>query len=60
MEPVLIAASVELAKHTLIARAKAQVSGFAALIERFEKKLSITGRSKRTCLNYSRHLAAMA
>jgi integrase/recombinase XerD len=50
----------DLGKHTLIACAKAQVSGFAELIERFEKKLSITGRSKSTFLNYSRHLAAMA
>ncbi len=34
--------------------------GFAALLERFERNISILGRSPRTFDNYSRHVAAMA
>lgn len=41
-------------------RAKEQVEGFAMLIDRFEKKLSVLGRSESTFKNYSRHLAKMA
>jgi integrase/recombinase XerD len=50
----------ELGAHTLMYRAKAEVEGFESLIDRFEKKLSILGRSESTFKNYSRHLAKMA
>lgn len=50
----------ELGAHTLLYRAKEKVEGFDQLMDRFEKKLSILGRSKSTFKNYSRHLAKMA
>jgi site-specific recombinase XerD len=43
-----------------MARARIEVSGFEAQIAKFEKKLSVLGRSPSTCKNYSRHLAKMA
>jgi len=36
------------------------VSGFEALLSRFERNISVLGRSPRTFDNYSRHVAAMA
>ena len=37
-----------------------QVTGFTQLIDKFEKKLSVLGRSPSTFKNYTRHLAKMA
>lgn len=36
------------------------MNGFADLLQRFERNISILGRSPRTFDNYSRHIAAMA
>lgn len=36
------------------------MAGFEGLLERFERNISILGRSPRTFDNYSRHVAAMA
>jgi site-specific recombinase XerD len=36
------------------------VAGFSELLQRFERNISILGRSQRTFDNYSRHVAAMA
>ena len=41
-------------------RACHEVNGFAELLQRFERNISILGRSPRTFDNYSRHIAAMA
>ena len=50
----------DLGQHTLIAQARVQVTGFAELIDKFEKKLSILGRSPSTFKNYTRHIAKMS
>lgn len=50
----------DLGQHTLIAQARAQVKGFSELIDKFEKKLSVLGRSSSTFKNYARHIAKMA
>jgi hypothetical protein len=47
----------DLGQHTLIAQARAQVTGFSELIDKFEKKLSVLGRSPSTFKNYARHIA---
>ena len=44
----------------VVARASSEVNGFAELLQRFERNISILGRSKRTFDNYSRHVAALA
>jgi integrase/recombinase XerD len=36
------------------------VAGFSELLQRFQRNISILGRSPRTFDNYSRHVAAMA
>ncbi|MDM1453858.1 phage integrase N-terminal SAM-like domain-containing protein, partial [Myroides odoratimimus] len=41
-------------------RACCEINGFSELLQRFERNISILGRSKRTFDNYSRHVAAMA
>lgn len=41
-------------------RASSEVNGFAELLQRFERNISILGRSRRTFDNYSRHVAAVA
>ncbi len=41
-------------------RASSEVSGFSELIQRFERNISIQGKSPRTFDNYSRHVAALA
>ncbi|AZI23759.1 hypothetical protein EIH07_08095 [Chryseobacterium taklimakanense] len=41
-------------------RASCEVNGFAELLQRFERNISILGKSKRTFDNYSRHVAALA
>lgn len=46
--------------NTYLNRACREVTGFKELLERFERNLSILGRSHRTFDNYSRHIAAMA
>ncbi|WP_157585393.1 phage integrase N-terminal SAM-like domain-containing protein [Runella zeae] len=40
--------------------ASREVSGFQELIHRFERSISILGRSPSTFKNYSRHIAAIA
>ncbi|WP_332028009.1 hypothetical protein [Kaistella sp.] len=40
--------------------ASSEVNGFAELQQRFERNISILGRSKRTFDNYSRHVAPLA
>jgi hypothetical protein len=50
----------DLGQHTLIAQARSQVLGFSELIDKFEKKLSVLGRSSSTFKNYARHIAKMA
>ena len=41
-------------------RASSEVKGFSELIQRFERNISIQGKSPRTFDNYSRHVAAVA
>ncbi|MFC6267826.1 tyrosine-type recombinase/integrase [Frigoriflavimonas asaccharolytica] len=41
-------------------RACIEVEGFAELLHRFERNISILGRSPKTFDNYARHVAAMA
>ena len=41
-------------------RACREVNGFTELLQRFERNISILGRSPRTFDNYSRHVAALA
>jgi len=36
------------------------VPGFSELLARFERNISVLGRSRKTYENYSRHVAAMA
>lgn len=50
----------DLGQHTIIAQARAQVKGFNELLDKFEKKLSVLGRSSSTFKNYARHIAKMA
>ena len=50
----------DLGQHTLISQARSKVNGFADQMDKFEKKLSVLGRSQSTFLNYSRHLAKMS
>ncbi|WP_185145771.1 hypothetical protein [Chryseobacterium salivictor] len=40
-------------------RASSEVNGFSELIQRFERNISIQGKSPRTFDNYSRHVAAI-
>ncbi|TGN21958.1 integrase, partial [Empedobacter tilapiae] len=41
-------------------RACSEITGFSELLQRFQRNISILGRSQRTFENYSRHVAAMA
>lgn len=50
----------ELRTNKYLNRACDEVTGFSALLQRFERNISILGRSARTFDNYSRHVAAMA
>jgi integrase/recombinase XerD len=43
-----------------MSRARNEVTGFSTQMDKFQKKLSILGRSESTFKNYSRHLAQMA
>lgn len=44
----------------MISQAQREVTGFLELSQKFEKKLSILGRSRSTYLNYIRHLAKLS
>lgn len=46
--------------NKLVKRACIEVEGFEQVLARFERNISILGRSKRTFDSYSRHVAAMA
>ncbi len=46
--------------NKILNRASSEVSGFSELIQRFERNISIQGKSPRTFDNYSRHVAALA
>lgn len=50
----------ELRYNTYLNRACSEVSGFGEMLQRFERNISVLGRSARTFDNYSRHVAAMA
>ena len=50
----------ELRENKILNRACKEVEGFSELLHRFERNISILGRSPRTFDNYSRHVAAMA
>lgn len=50
----------ELRWNKYLNRACREVSGFRELLQRFERNISILGRSPRTFDNYSRHIAALA
>jgi site-specific recombinase XerD len=45
---------------TILKMALERVEGFDVLYRRFERKMSIAGRSKATITNYGRHIAAIA
>src|SRR5574343_255253 len=45
---------------TILKMALERVDGFAALYRRFERKMTIAGRSRSTITNYGRHIAAIA
>ncbi len=50
----------DLRTNKFLNHASSEVNGFAELQQRFERHISILGRSKRTFENYSRHVAALA
>ena len=50
----------DLRTNKFLNRASSEVNGFAELLQRFERNISILGRSRRTFENYSRHVAALA
>src|SRR5690554_2649564 len=50
----------ELRTNKYLNRACNEINGFSELLQRFERNISILGRSKRTFENYSRHVAALA
>jgi hypothetical protein len=52
--------SEELRWNNFLHRACREVSGFDQLLARFERNISILGRSPRTFDSYSRHISAMA
>ncbi|KMQ67011.1 hypothetical protein [Chryseobacterium koreense] len=47
----------DLSTNKILNRASSEVDGFAQLRQRFERNISILGRSKRTFDNYSRHVS---
>jgi integrase/recombinase XerD len=49
-----------LRENKLLNRAKREIEGFEELIYRFERTISVLGRSRATFNNYSRHIAAIA
>ncbi|WP_426065123.1 phage integrase N-terminal SAM-like domain-containing protein [Flavobacterium sp. DSP2-3-1] len=44
----------------MLNQAKREVPGFEELLQRFERTVSILGRSQSTFNNYSRHVAAIS
>ena len=50
----------ELRENKLINQAKREVPGFVNLMDRFERNISVLGRSKSTFNCYSRHIAAIS
>ena len=50
----------ELRENKLLNRACREVPGFSEQLARFERNISVLGRSRKTYENYSRHVAAMA
>lgn len=50
----------DLRTNKILNRASSEVNGFSELIQRFERNISIQGKSPRTFDNYSRHVAAIA
>jgi hypothetical protein len=50
----------ELRANKLLHRAQREITGFPELLYRFERSISVLGRSKSTFNCYSRHLASMA
>ena len=47
-------------KKNLVERVIEEVSGFDLLFHRFQRNMSVLGRSKSTFENYVRHLAAIS
>ena len=50
----------ELRENKMINQAKREVEGFSDLMYRFERTISVLGRSRKTFECYSRHVAALA
>ena len=50
----------ELRENKLINQAKREVPGFTELLGRFERTVSVLGRSQSTFNNYSRHVASVS
>jgi hypothetical protein len=50
----------DLRTNKFMNRASSEVNGFVELLQRFERNISILGRSKRTFDNYCRHVASVA
>lgn len=50
----------ELRWNKYLNRACREVNGFSELLARFERNISVLGRSKSTFENYGRHIAAMS
>jgi hypothetical protein len=47
-------------RNKLINQAKREVPGFTELLDRFERTVSVLGRSQSTFDNYSRHVASIS
>ena len=50
----------ELRENKILNQAKREVPGFEELLDRFERTVSVLGRSQSTFNNYSRHVAAIS
>jgi hypothetical protein len=46
--------------NTILGQAKREVPGFEELIDRFERTISVLGRSQSTFRNYALHVASIA
>jgi hypothetical protein len=49
-----------LRENTILNQAKREVPGFEELIDRFERTISVLGRSQSTFRNYALHVASIA
>ena len=47
-------------KRSIIQTACAEVNGFSELYHKLQRKVSLTGKSQSTSINYARHLAKAA